>query len=76
MTTTTNTATKIVKNVPVSGLQNGMDYVQLGDSDLIVSKVCSKFNMIDVMRKRTYLFVFSIRILITPFIYKYILFCI
>lgn len=35
-----NTATKVVKNLPVPGLKNGMDYVQLGDSDLIVSKVC------------------------------------
>jgi hypothetical protein len=30
----------IVKNVAVPGLQNGMDYVTLGDSDLVVSKVC------------------------------------
>ena len=29
-----------VKNVAVPGLENGMDYVQLGDSDLVVSKVC------------------------------------
>lgn len=33
----------IVKNVAVPKLQNGMDYVQLGDSDLVVSKVCSTF---------------------------------
>lgn len=31
---------KITKNVPVPGLQNGMDYTKLGDSDLEVSKVC------------------------------------
>ena len=31
----------LVKNVGVPKLKNGMDYVQLGDSDLIVSKVCS-----------------------------------
>ena len=30
----------IVRNEKVPGLKNGMDYVQLGDSDLIVSKVC------------------------------------
>jgi hypothetical protein len=30
----------IVKNVAVPGLQTGMDYVTLGDSDLVVSKVC------------------------------------
>jgi hypothetical protein len=30
----------IVKNVAVPGLQNGMDYVALGESDLVVSKVC------------------------------------
>lgn len=29
-----------VKNVDVPGLDKGMDYVQLGDSDLVVSKVC------------------------------------
>mmetsp|Transcript_25694 Transcript_25694/g.31526 ORF Transcript_25694/g.31526 Transcript_25694/m.31526 type:complete len:406 (+) Transcript_25694:118-1335(+) len=31
---------KKIGNTPVPGLKNGMDYVQLGDSDLIVSKVC------------------------------------
>ena len=31
-----------VTNKQVPGLKNGMDYVQLGDSDLVVSKVCSK----------------------------------
>lgn len=31
---------KTVGNVAVPGLKNGMDYIQLGDSDLIVSKVC------------------------------------
>lgn len=31
---------KPVKNVLVPGLENGMDYVRLGDSDLVVSKVC------------------------------------
>lgn len=30
----------IVKNMAVAGLQNGMDYVHLGSSDLLVSKVC------------------------------------
>ena len=29
-----------MKNVAVPGLENGMDYVKLGDSDLEVSKVC------------------------------------
>lgn len=29
-----------VKNIKVPGLENGMDYVKLGDSDLVVSKVC------------------------------------
>jgi aryl-alcohol dehydrogenase-like predicted oxidoreductase len=29
-----------VKNVAVPGLEKGMDYVKLGDSDLVVSKVC------------------------------------
>lgn len=40
-----NHARTIQKNVQVPGLKNGMDYVQLGDSDLIVSKVCSKSKM-------------------------------
>ena len=31
----------LLKNVAVPKLKNGMDYVQLGDSDLVVSKVCS-----------------------------------
>jgi hypothetical protein len=31
---------KTVGNVAVPGLKNGMDYMQLGDSDLVVSKVC------------------------------------
>jgi len=30
----------IVKNVQVPGLDNGMDFVKMGSSDLIVSKVC------------------------------------
>ena len=29
-----------VGNKPVPGLVNGMDYVKLGDSDLVVSKIC------------------------------------
>ncbi len=29
-----------VKNIAVPGLEKGMDYVKLGDSDLVVSKVC------------------------------------
>jgi aryl-alcohol dehydrogenase-like predicted oxidoreductase len=29
-----------VKNVAVPGLEKGMDYVKLGDSDLVVSKIC------------------------------------
>ena len=33
-------STAIVKNLSVPGLKNGMDYVRLGDSDLVVSKVC------------------------------------
>jgi aryl-alcohol dehydrogenase-like predicted oxidoreductase len=33
-------ATKTVGNKAVPGLKNGMDYVVLGDSDLVVSKVC------------------------------------
>lgn len=37
---TTMNQCKIVKNVKVPGLKNGMDYQQLGDSDLVVSKVC------------------------------------
>lgn len=40
-TTTAAAARGIVKNVAVPGLANGMDYARLGDSDLIVSKVCS-----------------------------------
>jgi hypothetical protein len=31
--------------VAVPGLKNGMDYVQLGDSDLVVSKVCSTYRL-------------------------------
>jgi hypothetical protein len=34
------TRTGVVKTLSVPGLKNGMDYVQLGDSDLVVSKVC------------------------------------
>jgi aryl-alcohol dehydrogenase-like predicted oxidoreductase len=34
------TARAPVKNVAVPGLEKGMDYVTLGDSDLVVSKVC------------------------------------
>lgn len=30
----------IVRNEKVPGLKNGMDFVKLGDSDLVVSKVC------------------------------------
>jgi hypothetical protein len=33
-------ASKTVGNEKVPGLKNGMDYVKLGDSDLVVSKVC------------------------------------
>jgi hypothetical protein len=39
----TCSAREIVKNVKVPGLKNGMDYVKLGDSDLVVSKVCSTY---------------------------------
>jgi len=38
--TTIQAAKKAVGNEKVPGLKNGMDYVQLGDSDLVVSKVC------------------------------------
>ena len=38
--TTKNNGIPIVRNVAVPGLQQGMDYVKLGSSDLIVSKVC------------------------------------
>ena len=34
------TSKKVVGNEQVPGLKNGMDYVQLGDSDLVVSKIC------------------------------------
>lgn len=34
------TRTSVVKTQQCSGLKNGMDYVRLGDSDLVVSKVC------------------------------------
>lgn len=37
---TGNVYNKILKNVQVPGLKNGMDYIKLGNSDLIVSKVC------------------------------------
>ena len=33
-------AAPIVRNKAVPSLENGMDYVKLGDSDLVVSKVC------------------------------------
>jgi hypothetical protein len=29
-----------VKTVAVPGLKNGMEYARLGDSDLVVSKIC------------------------------------
>jgi len=35
-----NSYNKIVKTVDCPGLKRGMDYVKLGDSDLVVSKVC------------------------------------
>ena len=35
-----STPNAITKNVAVPGLKNGMDFVNLGDSDLEVSKVC------------------------------------
>ena len=34
------TRNKVVKTLPCPGLKNGMDYVRLGDSDLVVSRVC------------------------------------
>jgi hypothetical protein len=34
-----NKATSI-KTVAVPGLKNGMEYARLGDSDLVVSKIC------------------------------------
>jgi hypothetical protein len=37
-----NTYNTIVRNQKVPGLKHGMDYIQLGDSDLIVSKICCK----------------------------------
>ena len=39
-TLSTKSPLAIVENRKVPGLQNGMDYVKLGSSDLIVSKVC------------------------------------
>ena len=41
-TTLKNKYNAIVKNQKVPGLKHGMDYIQLGDSDLIVSKICCK----------------------------------
>jgi hypothetical protein len=44
-TSTTDTNRKynaIVKNQKVPGLKHGMNYIQLGDSDLMVSKICCK----------------------------------
>jgi hypothetical protein len=41
MTPKTRTTIHHTKQVP--GLQNGMDYIQLGDSDLLVSKICCTF---------------------------------
>ncbi len=39
----------IVRNQKVPGLKHGMDYIQLGDSDLVVSKICCKCRcMLDV----------------------------
>mmetsp|Transcript_43493 Transcript_43493/g.48995 ORF Transcript_43493/g.48995 Transcript_43493/m.48995 type:complete len:477 (+) Transcript_43493:86-1516(+) len=35
-----NSYNKIIKTVDAPGLKRGMDYVRLGNSDLIVSKVC------------------------------------
>ena len=40
LSTKSVTALKTVGNEKVPGLTNGMDYVKLGDSDLVVSKVC------------------------------------
>ena len=37
-----NTYNTIVRNQKVPGLKHGMDYIQLGDSDLVVSKICCK----------------------------------
>jgi hypothetical protein len=38
----TRNSKMLPKNQPVPGLQHGMDYIQLGDSDLLVSKICCK----------------------------------
>lgn len=38
-TSSSQTSRAVMKKM-VPGLKNGMDYVQLGDSDLMVSKVC------------------------------------
>ena len=37
---TKNKLKQIVKTESVPGLKNGMDYVKLGDSDLVVSNIC------------------------------------
>ena len=37
---TTATPSSVVENKSVPSLENGMDYVKLGSSDLLVSKVC------------------------------------
>jgi len=39
-TVATKSAAKSIGNEKVPGLKSGMDYVRLGDSDLVVSKVC------------------------------------
>lgn len=40
LSTTSIPSSAVRKNVAVPGLRNGMDYATLGDSDLVVSKVC------------------------------------
>jgi len=37
---TCSTKAAVIRTVQVPGLKNGMDYTRLGDSDLIVSRVC------------------------------------
>jgi hypothetical protein len=40
LSTAATSSRKSIGNEQVPGLKNGMDYTQLGDSDLIVSRVC------------------------------------
>lgn len=49
-----------VGNQPVPGLKNGMDYVKLGSSELVVSKVCMGTMTFGEVREALFAFVLAV----------------